>query len=132
MVFDHKAPGNNGSTGEVERADAQIKHIAASPALEMIVMPEIRRFITGLAIGKNHALDLSGFEEEIDCPINRGNRHHPAIFGGALQDLVNRERTFGMGDHVENEFTLAGVSLAKRFHQGKLISVIELIAQVLL
>ena len=115
MVFDHKPAWNNGSTGEVQRADAQIEHIVASTALEMVVMSESRRFIAGLAIGENHALDLAGFKQQIDRPINRCNRHRPTLFLGTLQDLLHRERPLGMGDHIQNEFTLACISLAQWF-----------------
>ena len=78
----------------------------------MVMMPEIARFVASLAVWQVHALDLFGFQEQVDRSVNRGNANGIPFFLRQLQDLLDGERAFGSGDDFQYHFTLPRLPLA--------------------
>ena len=62
MVFHHESARDNSSSRQMQRTNTQIKDITAFPALKMVVMTKIGRFVARLAIRQVHALDLLGIQ----------------------------------------------------------------------
>ena len=58
VAFHDKSTGDDGAARQMQRADTQIVNMRTFFALEMVVMPEICRFVAGLATGQDHSLDF--------------------------------------------------------------------------
>ncbi len=129
MVLDQKTAGDNGAAGEVEGADFEVVDIFAAAALEVIVMAEAGALVAGLAIREDDGLDAFGLQQEVERSVDRSDAE--TTEGGlcALEDLLDGNRTLGLGDGLEDRIALAGMTLAERGRHGCKVRAVPVFAQ---
>ena len=98
--------------GIAVHAPLDIEHLAASPALKMmvVVLRRMSAFVPCVVAGQDHQLDAAGLQHHLQVSVDRGDPHAGDFHLRGLQHFLRRKRTASLVDGLLDGVALAGMT----------------------